>query len=191
LTGGGSNADGDPMAEIPKQGLLAALEEQRPALRRFLVARTGSESDADDLLTEVWLKANAGATGPVANPSSYLFRMAHNLVLDRLRETRRRSRRERHWTGELHGDQDLSFEIADSAPTSEQMLIEQEEARQLREAIAQLPPGAQRVLRLHKMDGLSHSEVAATLGISKSAVEKHMAVAMSHLRRILRDWGND
>jgi DNA-directed RNA polymerase specialized sigma24 family protein len=41
------------------------------------------------------------------------------------------------------------------------------------------------VLRLHKFDGLSHGEVAARLGISKSAVEKHMAVAMAHLRRLL------
>jgi RNA polymerase sigma-70 factor (ECF subfamily) len=179
------------MAEMPIQGLLAVLEEQRPALRRFLTARTGNESEAEDLLSELWLKANAGATGPIANPASYLFRMANNLVLDRLREARRRSRRERDWTGELHGDQDLAFEIADPAPTSEQQVMDREEARILRDAIAQLPPGAQRVLRLHKMDGLSHAEVAATLGISKSAVEKHMATAMAHLRRILRDWGNE
>ncbi|MCL6684492.1 RNA polymerase sigma factor [Sphingomonas alba] len=179
------------MAETPVQGLLATLEEQRVALRRFLVARTGSESDADDLLSELWIKSQAGATGPIANPGSYLFRMANNLVLDRLREARRRSRRERDWTGEFHGDQDLALEIADTSPTSEQLLIEREEARHLREAIAQLPPGAQRVLKMHKIDGLSHAAVAESLGITKSAVEKHMAVAMAHLRRILRDWGND
>ena len=179
------------MAEMPLQGLLATLEEQRVALRRFLVARTGSESDADDLLSELWLKAQGAATGPIANPASYLFRMANNLVLDRLREARRRSRRERDWTGELHGGQELAPEVADSSPSSEQQLIDREEARLLREAIAQLPAGAQRVLKLHKIDGLSHADAAARLGITKSAVEKHMAVAMAHLRRILRDWGND
>ena len=179
------------MAEMPVQGLLATFEEQRLALRRFLVARTGSESDADDLLSELWIKAKGGATGPIASPVSYLFRMANNLVLDRLRETRRRGRRERNWTGELHGEPDLAFEVADPSPTAEQQLVDREEAQRLREAIEQLPPGAKRVLRLHKIDGLSHAEVAASLGISKSAVEKHMAVAMTHLRRMLRDWGDD
>lgn len=175
------------MAELPLQGLSATLEAQRPALRRFLVARTGSESDADDLLSELWIKANGAATGPVANPLNYLFRMANNLVLDRLREARRRSRREREWTGDLHGEDALSYEVADISPNSEQLLLNRDEARRLREAIDQLPAGAQRVVRMHKIDGLSHAEVAANLGISKSAVEKHMAVAMAHLRRLLGD----
>ncbi len=40
---------------------------------------------------------------------------------------------------------------------------------------------------MHKIEGLTHGEVAARLGISRSAVEKHMAVAMTHLRRLLAD----
>ena len=151
------------------------------------MARTGSEADADDLLSELWIKVNAGQTGPVLNPASYLFRMANNLVLDRLREARRRDRRETDWTADQHGPQALLTEVADPSPSAEQRLVEGDEARRLEEAIAQLPAGAQRVLRRHKLDGLSHGEVAIELGISKSAVEKHMAVAMTHLRRLLAD----
>ena len=40
---------------------------------------------------------------------------------------------------------------------------------------------------MHKFDGLSHAEIAARLGISRSGVEKHIAVAMVHLRRALKD----
>jgi len=169
------------------QGLASVLDERRAELRRFLTARTGSEADADDLLSELWIKINAARPGPIANPTSYLFRMANNLVLDRLREARRRQRREREWTADQHGAQALSMEVADSDPSAEQLLVEEDEARQLASAITQLPAGAQRVLRMHKLEGLSHSEVAERLGISKSAVEKHMAVAMAHLRRSLGD----
>ena len=55
----------------------------------------------------------------------------------------------------------------------------------LAEAIGQLPPGAARVFKRHKLDGLSHGEVAAELGISRSAVEKHIAVALRHLRELM------
>lgn len=169
------------------QGLVGALEERRPELRRFLVARTGSEADAEDLLSELWIKVDEVRPGPLANPEAYLFRMANNLVLDRLREARRRQRRESAWTDDQYGGHSASTEVADRAPTAEQQLVEGDEARRLADAIAQLPAGAQRVLRMHKLDGLSHGEVAAELGISKSAVEKHMAVAMAHLRRLLGD----
>ena len=166
-------------------GLLGALEEQRRQLRRFLVARTGSEADADDLISELWIKVSLSQPGPISNPKSYLFRMANNLVMDRARERRRRERRESEWTADQLGAKPETAELADSAPTAEQNLLERDEAQRLRAAIARLPSGAQRVLRMHKFEGLSHAEVAARLGISKSAVEKHMAVAMTHLRHML------
>ena len=171
-------------------GLIEALEQHRAGLRRFLTARTGNEADADDLLSELWIKVQGEQAGPISNPKSYLFRMANNLVLDRLREVARRARRESDWTTEQHGTHSPSIEVADPRPDVEQMLIERDEAQQLAKAIAQLPAGAQRVLRMHKLEGLSHGEVADRLGVSKSAVEKHMAVAMTHLRRLLATEGS-
>jgi RNA polymerase sigma-70 factor (ECF subfamily) len=153
-------------------------------LRRFLIARTGSEADGDDLLSELWIKVNSASPGPVANVKSYLFTMANNLVLDRLREARRRERRELDWTAERHGDLHVA-EVADASPSAEELLSNQQECRRLSEAIAQLPAGARRVLLLHKIEGASHGEIAVQLGITRSAVEKHMAVAMTHLRRLL------
>ena len=173
------------MSASPITGLIGVLEEQRPELRRFLVARTGNESDADDVLNELWIKVSSGRSGPITNPKSYLFRMASNLVLDRLRETRRRERREAQWNAERYDRYASGIEVADATPNAEQWLLDQEEVQRLADAISRLPPGAQQVLRLHKLEGLSHGEVAERLGISKSAVEKHMAVAMTHLRRTL------
>lgn len=173
------------MSLVQPAGLTEILEARRGDLRRFLIARTGSEADADDLLSELWIKANSVQPGPVSNPGSYLFKMANNLVLDRLRETSRRQRREGDWIAEQRGSHALVEEPADPASSAEQMLIERDEQNRLTEAIDQLPAGARRVLRMHKLEGLGHAEIAAQLGISKSAVEKHMALAMAHLRRIL------
>ena len=102
----------------------------------------------------------ASHPGPVANPNSYLFRMANNLVLDRLREARRRERREAQWTAEQHEGYSAGIEVADGSPNAEESLFQHDDATRLNGAIAELPPGAQRVLKMHKLQGMSHGEVA-------------------------------
>jgi RNA polymerase sigma-70 factor (ECF subfamily) len=166
-------------------GLLDVLARERGAVRRFLIARTRSDALADDLMSELWVKARAAEGGEIGNATAYLYRMANNLVLDHLREERRRARREQDWTSEQVGPLPATGEAAAPDPSAEARMIEADERRRLAEAIAALPEGARRVLRMHKLEGLSHGEVAESLGISRSAVEKHMAVAMTHLRRHL------
>lgn len=168
-------------------GLAGLYRAHRSELLRFLVARIGDAAEAEDVVQEVWLKIASLQTGPVANGKSYLFRIAHNLVLDRVRERKRRAVREQNWSDTEHGPLPASGEVADSREDAMQEMEAREEAARLASAIANLPEGARNVLRLHKIDGLSHGEVAEKLGISKSGVEKHMAVAMKHLRRLLED----
>ncbi len=167
-------------------GLAGLYAEHRTALLRFLTARTGSAIEAEDVLQEVWLKIDHVPSGPIANGRAYLYRVAQNLVLDRLREGRRRAARERDWA-DVALDQRAEGPEPTAAPEAESALIAHEEAVRLAAAIDALPPGAGRAFRLHKLDGLSHAETAAHLGISRKGVEKHMAVAMAHLRRALVD----
>ena len=174
------------MTELATEGGLKSLyAQQRGDLLRFLVARAGNREEAEDVLQEMWIKLAVFQSGPIANGRAYLFRMAHNLVLDRLRERRRRERREQVWTDGEIGIAPDGMELADPARTPEEALADGDEARRIAEAIDTLPEGARRAFRLHKIEGLSHSEVALMLGISKSGVEKHMAVAMKYLRRAL------
>jgi RNA polymerase sigma factor (sigma-70 family) len=108
-------------------------------------------------------------------------------VLDRVRERRRRARRDHDWTESVQAGGWAAGEIAAPEPSPPELLIEQEELQRLSAAVASLPDGARRAFSLHKVEGRSHAEVAALLGISRSGVEKHIAVAMKHLRRVLVD----
>lgn len=168
-------------------GLETVYHARRAELLRFLVARTGSTAEAEDVLQEIWLRIGEGASGPIANARAYLYRVAQNLVLDRLREAKRREVRERAWM-ELASGTDLRHaDPADPHADALEQMTGREEVARLASAIANLPPGARRAFQLHKVEGLSHGEVAARLGISKSGVEKHMAVAMKYLRRALSE----
>lgn len=166
-------------------GLAAALLAHRPQLLRFFTSRTGDPAEAEDIVQEVWLRVAQAETGPIADALSYLHRVGLNIVIDRVRERQRRERREHDWT-------DMSVtriggEAIDERPSAAAAIETRQRARQLADAIEALPAGARRVFRRHKIDGLSHAQVAAELGISKSAVEKHIAVALRHLTAALKE----
>lgn len=171
------------MSDNAETGLRALYAAHRSELQRFLVARTGDAADAQDLVQEIWLRIERGGSGPISNGRAYLFRIAQHLVLDRVRERARRVTRERDWA-DVALDQRAGEVDPQQAPTDE-LLIATQDATRLADAIAALPAGAGRAFRLHKIEGLSHAETAARLGISRKGVEKHMAVAMAHLRRSL------
>jgi RNA polymerase sigma-70 factor (ECF subfamily) len=166
-------------------GLSLLLQQQRAPLLRFLRARTGDPAEAEDIVQELWLRLRTQPVGPVSNGRAYLFQMANNLVLDRVRERQRRARRDRQWSESVQLQDGGSGEVAAPDPAPDDALIEQEQLRQLAAAVDALPEGARRAFWLHKIEGASHADVAARLGISRSGVEKHIALAMKHLRRML------
>lgn len=171
-------------------GLSELFAQHRGELLRFLTARCGDSSEAEDLVQDLWIKVSGAATGPIANGRAYLFRMANNLVLDRRRAAQRTMRRDRQWLEESPGGGATAPEDRlDPAPRADEELARQDEADMLRRAISALPPGAQRALRLCRIDGLPQADVAEIMGISRSGVEKHLAVAMKHLKTALVDCG--
>lgn len=179
------------MEEMPQtSGLARVLEENRRALLQFLAARCGSADEAQDLLQDLWIKVSEQSTGPIANPRAYLFRMGNNLVLDRVRGRQRAMRREFVWVeAESDGVASPPEDRADPAEPADEALARRQEAAILRKAIDDLPEGAARALRLYRFDGHGQSEIAQIMGISRSGVEKHLALAMKRLRTALADCG--
>lgn len=179
----GSDANG------PVGGLAAVFADCRPALVRFLAARTGDPQLAHDLAQDLWIKLAVGATGPVNNPRAYLFRMANNLALDHARGARRAMARDLGWLEADGASTAMPEDRPDPAPLADAMVEQHQEAEILARAIAGLPAGARRALLLYRFDDMSQADVAGTMGISRSGVEKHLAVAMKHLRQALINCG--
>lgn len=172
-------------------GLVLLLDMHRAELLRFLTARCGSADEAEDALQEMWIKVSAQATGPILNGRAYLFRMANNLVLDRARGRRRSMRRERAWLeSEGGGFVQMPEDRVDPSERADEAIAREQEAQVLRHAIANLPAGAQRALRLYRFEDVGQKEIAEIMGISRSGVEKHLALAMKRLRQALADCGS-
>ncbi|MBB6124621.1 RNA polymerase sigma factor [Sphingobium subterraneum] len=170
-------------------GLAALFELHRAEIIRFLRARCGDSTQADDLIQELWIKLDRHASGPIANGRAYLFRMANNLVLDSARARQRAMARDRQWLSADDGEDIHPANRADPSLRQDEALAREQEEALVRDAVSALPTGAQRALRLHRFEGLGHAEVANIMGISRSGVEKHLAVAMKNLRASLADCG--
>ena len=179
--------DGDASPHLGETGRAALVEaylERRADLIRFFALRLRSVSAAEDLVQEIYVRVAAADTPiEIQNPVAYLYRLGSNLMLDRLRGERRTGRRDAAWldsrSTRLGGQQVAPEPSAEAAVAARQRLA------RLTEALLELTPQTQRVFRMHKFEGLTHPQVAEALGISRSAVEKHMMAALRHLARRL------
>jgi RNA polymerase sigma-70 factor (ECF subfamily) len=169
-TGGyDGRGDGRTGRDMVASGLSAVLIADRGPLLRFLRAR-GAGDDAEDIMQELWLKVERlEAAGPIADPRAYLFRMADNLMHDRVRATLRRSHREQAWS-------ETGYDPAgqDETPSAERALAARQRLRQVERALATLGERSQAIFRRFRIDGVAQSRIAQEEGISLSAVEKHL-----------------
>jgi RNA polymerase sigma factor (sigma-70 family) len=164
----------------PSAPLLTHYLERREAIRRFLVARVGSSHEADDLLQELFLKLSRFEPAEeVRDPVSYLFRTALNLARDSRRERQRAGSRDAVWADSRHTM--FGSETIDDSPSAEDAVTAKQRVAAVHKAMNELSIQCRRVFTLHKLEGLSHQQVAERLGVSRSTVEKHMHTALKHL----------
>jgi RNA polymerase sigma factor (sigma-70 family) len=154
--------------------------EKRTNLVRLFAAKLRSASEAEDLIQDLYLKVQAlGDMEVEGDGSALLFRMANNLMLDRLRSQTRASARDEGWRslqGAALGDQ----QVAD-VPSAEEVVAGRQRLGVMMAAVDTLPPQVARAFRLHKLEGLSHADTALAMGVSRSSVEKHVSAALKAL----------
>jgi|tagenome__1003787_1003787.scaffolds.fasta_scaffold20200486_1 RNA polymerase sigma factor (sigma-70 family) len=144
------------------------------ALARYFGRRLRNPSDVDDLVQEVFARVVArDSTAPIEHLGRYVYQTAASVLTDYARRrSARRSDAHVTFEPELHGD--VEFD-------PERILSGREEMRAATAALLSLPERTRTIFVLRRLDGVRAADVAAQLGISVSAVEKHMVRAVRHL----------
>ncbi|HEY0629402.1 MAG TPA: RNA polymerase sigma factor [Sphingomicrobium sp.] len=153
------------------QGLQQIFEENREQLLRYLRAHGAGEA-AEDLLQELWIKATATVSGPIAAPRNYLFRAATNLMIDRRRSEAQAQRREIEWSG-------LADRLPGSAandPGPERELDGRRRLAVVEAELAKVPPRALSIFRKHRIEGMTQREIAGAMGLSASTIESDLRI---------------
>jgi len=140
------------------------------ALRRYFRRRAAAH-EVDDLVQEVFVHLQSRRSQQqVEDIDRYVFVVAGNVLM-------RRHRKERRWTRALSIDP-LDDEVQISP---ERALLGKDKLNAAIALLGQLPPRTRQIFLLHRFDDMTYPRIAAALGISKSAVEKHMIRALRAL----------
>ena len=170
------------MAEKRRDWFLDQVFRHRAALHRYLGKLTSGAEDIEDLVQETYVRIYALPDfQAVGSPKALLFRIAHNLAVER-------ARRQKTQATETMADLEALNVYSNEAPPDEQM-----DARRRFEsfcaAVDRLPPLCRRVFVLRKVHKLTPAEISAVLGVSQSTIEKHVAKGLVRCRDYLRELG--
>ena len=143
-------------------------------LRSFLTRRLGCAETAADLVQDTYIRLATRQGETHSNPRALVFRIAANLATDHARHRQVRERADA-------GCPDVP-DPASPAPQPDAMVLARQEHDLLKKAIAELPEKRRTVFLLRTSQELSYGQIAERLGISVSAVEKHMSKAILHCR---------
>lgn len=162
------------------EGQLAELAQYRPALTRYFRRRATQAADVDDLVQDVFTRLAVREQGDaIRQPEAYLLRSAANVWRDYLRRQKTHAR-------DAHDEyRDEQHSSEESGP--DHVLQGMQTIEVLLRALDELPGRTRQVFVLCRVEGMRQQAVARRLGISISAIEKHMMKAIAHLALHMSD----
>ncbi|HEX8469309.1 MAG TPA: sigma-70 family RNA polymerase sigma factor [Allosphingosinicella sp.] len=164
----------------PNEALARQAGPLRQSLARFFRRRVPDQAEVDDLVQEVFTRVVArDSSNPVEHLGGYVFQTAASVLADRARRRFARHAEDHvEFDPDQHAERDLD---------AERLLSGREDLRAATAALLSLPERTRTIFVLHRLEGLGYREIGGRLGISVSAVEKHMARAVRHLAQHLKD----
>jgi RNA polymerase sigma-70 factor (ECF subfamily) len=156
-----------------ERALRAIWTQHAPRIDALVCRLVGDADQAADVAQEVWIQIFRALPGYRGDSqfSTWAHRIAVNRTLNALRSLRRVSK------VEVDIEEDTSMVEHDG---DRSML-----AQTIDEAVGKLSPGARQVFVLHDVEGYTHEEIAAELGITSGGSKSQLFKARARLRRLL------
>ncbi|MFC0711374.1 RNA polymerase sigma factor [Azorhizophilus paspali] len=173
-----SPADLDPAAAPApdeEQDFLRVFLAQRERMEALVSRRVGCRATAADLIQDLFLRFWKRPMRQLDEPSTYLLRSARNLAIDHLRGEGKRNR----------SLDSLAPEHDGATASLETALQAGDELRLVEAALRGLPERTRHIFLLNRIHGRTYGEIAKAMGLSQSAVEKHMMRALDTCKAAL------
>lgn len=169
----------DRVAQPGEAAFTAFYGRTERQLRAYVYRVTGRAADADDIVQEAFLRVLRADLGPSEEDwRRYLYRVASNLVVDRWR---RRKRRDQHEADALvSATRDGGGRAVGSAADPD---------HDVARTFGELSSRERALLWLAYVEGESHQEIAASLGLGQRSIKVLLFRARRRLRDLLKAKG--
>jgi RNA polymerase sigma factor (sigma-70 family) len=160
--------------QVNQSALAAEAGPVRRWLTRYFRRRVRNDVDIEDMVQDVFTRmvARDGAE-PIEHLGGYILKTASSVLADQLRfRSARGAGLHVAFDSELHGEEEID---------PQRVLVGKEDLHAATAALLGLPERTRTVFVLRRLEGQRYRDIATHLGISVSAVEKHMVRAIDHL----------
>lgn len=150
----------------------------------------GDREEAEDITQEAFIKAyrNLDSFRGQASFSTWLYKIATNLCIDRARTKKRRPQQAYSLDEPFEGEEGGGREIADSRYEPSKG-VERDEMRALvRQTVADMPEKQRQVLIMCDLQGMPYENIAEVLGIPIGTVKSRIFHARADLARRLKPY---
>ncbi len=157
----------------------------RAPLYRYFLHQCGHAGQADELFQDVFMRVIGAAANyePTAKFTTWLFRIAHNRLVDHWRKLGREP------VDPLPAEEDCEFDApAPESATPEREAERRELGRALLAALNELPEVQREAFLLAEEGGLTLEEIAAIAGVGRETIKSRLRYASTKLRHKLESW---
>jgi RNA polymerase sigma factor (sigma-70 family) len=153
----------------------ACIGKFRQELVAYFMRRLPCPEEAEDLAHEVLIRVlRCPDLEGIVAIRPYIFEVAKNAMIDRGRRGRARCESSHEPLSEMIPDEDQA--------ECERTIMARQDIECLRSGLLELPDRTRSIFILRRLEGMRHQEIAGNLGVSLSTVEKHVRLAMLHLK---------
>jgi RNA polymerase sigma-70 factor (ECF subfamily) len=163
-------------------------EEYQPKIR-FYLSRLAGPAEAENLTQEVFEKVSSALEGfkGESKLSTWLYRIATNTALDRLRSSSFRRVSEHTPLEDSAGVQDSNIWTGQRKTSTDQEVVRKEMSECVRDYVEDLPPDYRAVVILSDLGGFKNREIADILQVSLDTVKIRLHRARANLKKQLDD----
>jgi RNA polymerase sigma-70 factor (ECF subfamily) len=143
-----------------------------------------SHEDAEELVAETFLKVwrNCHRFGGRSRVTTWIYQIASNLAVDRLRARRSRAHA---LLEDLPGEGESATPLYENPEHPEEAYLRSEASEQLHQALGQLNEGDRLLITLYHLQGLSYEEIQEITGISNANIKSRLFRARQRLKKLL------
>lgn len=173
-----------------RQAFAELVELYKDKINSLAYRMLGNLQDAEDIAQETFMRvyANLHRYDEQYKISTWIYRIANNLCIDKIRKRKVRSN-QFSLDAEITGTDglDLYDTIHDTSPLPDQQVIQYELQDKVKEAMLSLAPKYRTIMILKYLEDLSLLEISEIVGLPVATVKTRVHRGREALRKKLRD----